>query len=541
MLDEFAPQSLLPSLISGMALADLRTFLATNFWDDDPDALSQYISSGGPPNRTVIADAELHEVGVGICPLEQWIDHHGHRAAGEFDLAAVRWREQPEAAREMATRLAGGDQPLQRNRRHGEEVNARIRELSSRLPARDQEELRRLVDLVRRYVAFREDGKDFLMLGYDLLRDIALEAGRRLEIGEDVFYLTREDLFDSLRVGFAPLHLIQQRKSAYQAEAQLTLPRVIDEKTIDAVGEVPEVKTVGGYKAFAVSSGQAAGPARVRHSPTDAGDLGRGYILVCPSTDPSWTPLFVNAAGLVLECGGTLSHGAVVAREMGLPAVVLPDATRMFRDGEEIRVDGRSGSVTRAAEIADQAAATEIAADNHKRTQDANAVIPSLTPTDLHRPGAMTRCFGGPQEYKLIHPGSELVRGWLTRRRRRPIRTTHTFRTSCPLRRPYRIRIAPHARVLKYRRRDRMALRFICSPTFKLLPEQWLYQPSLTVLDFFLWPIVRWLGKPAVVAIIAAGIGAVLTLVLQKFITDNARLLAGSRYRRAALLSNRRA
>src|SRR5207249_12137652 len=125
------------------------------------------------------------------------------------------------------------------------------------------------------------------------------------------------------------------------------LPRVIDEKEIDKLGEAPETQSADGYPAFAVSSGQASGPARIRRSPTEAGDLGSGYILVCPSTDPSWTPLFVNATGLVLECGGTLSHGAVVAREMNIPAVVLSGATQLFKEGEEITVDGRHGSIDR--------------------------------------------------------------------------------------------------------------------------------------------------------------------------------------------------
>ena len=99
---------------------------------------------------------------------------------------------------------------------------------------------------------------------------------------------------------------------------------------------------------MAVSAGESHGPARILRCPEEAGDLGRGYILVCPSTDPSWTPLFVNAAGLVLECGGTLSHGAVVAREMGLPAVVLPEATKLFREGEEIEYRGDLEKATEA-------------------------------------------------------------------------------------------------------------------------------------------------------------------------------------------------
>ncbi|MCW2890438.1 MAG: hypothetical protein JWL58_7300, partial [Streptosporangiaceae bacterium] len=343
----------------------------------------------------------------------------------------------------------------------------------ARLPKADRAELTRRVDLVRRYVAFREDGKDFLMLGYDLLRDVAVEAGRRLEIGEDVFYLTREDLFDSLRVGFAPHHLMAQRKSAHKAEAKVSLPRVIDAPAIDTLGEPSELKSSGGYKAFAVSSGEAAGPARIRRSPTEPGEMGRGYILVCPSTDPSWTPLFVNAGGLVLECGGTLSHGAVVAREMGLPAVVLPDATRLFQEGEAIHVDGRRGHVVRAADAKAQA-------------QIASAEV---DPQDVHVPR------------ELIPPP--------------------------PGRRE---RLAGRARNILA-----LAWAVYLLAAFGL-PEDWLYQRSLSAMDFFLWPMIRNWGKPSTVAVLAAAVAA-LTILVQRIATDNKRLLEAKR--RAALLQGR--
>ncbi len=110
-----------------------------------------------------------------------------------------------------------------------------------------------------------------------------------------------------------------------------------------------------------VSSGEATGLARVLTSPVEVGELGQGYVLVCPSTDPSWTPLFAGAAALVLERGGILSHGAVVAREMGLPAVVLPEATRLFRDGDRLCVDGRRGLVERKAECENRDAACGLA------------------------------------------------------------------------------------------------------------------------------------------------------------------------------------
>ncbi len=224
-LDVYGAELLMPSLISGMALGELRTFLAENFWEEDTEALAQLISSGGTANRTLLADAQLHEVAKGTRTLEQWLQDHGHRAAGEFDLASRRWREQPDEARQMAQLLGSGDGPMERFTQHGEAVNRKIEELRSRLSAAGRHELDRHVTLLRRYVLFREDGKDFLMLGYDLLRDLALEAGRRLEVGDDIFYLTREDIFDALAVGFAPHHLIEQRKAAYLAESRISLPR----------------------------------------------------------------------------------------------------------------------------------------------------------------------------------------------------------------------------------------------------------------------------------------------------------------------------
>ncbi len=337
--------------------------------------------------------------------------------------------------------------------------------LRRRLSDRDRKDFDRRVDLVRRYIAFREDSKHFLILGYELLRELALEAGRRLDIAEKVFFLTREELFDALRVGFAPCHLIEQQIAAYQAESRLVLPRVINVKEIDSLGDVPErAAAAGGHKAFAVSSGEARGPARVLNSPRDAGDLGRGYVLVCPSTDPSWTPLFGNAAGLVLERGGMLSHGAVVARELGLPAVVVPDATRLFRDGEEILVDGRRGWVGKPS-------------DAYGKDTTTGAVDPQ----DIR------------VSYELIPP--------LPGRKDR----------------------------IAARLRNSLAVvwtAFLLA--VYLLPVRWVRQPALAGLDFALWPIVRTLGKPATAAIIAAATAAI-SLAVQRLVTDNRRLLIAKR------------
>jgi rifampicin phosphotransferase len=469
-LDGFGPETLLPSLICGMVWADLEAFLHEHFWDERADALLRLIAAGGTPDRTVIADADLFEVAKGTRSLETWLGAHGHRGPGEFDLAAPRWREQPEHLQEMAARLATGEPPLERFKRGCDASAVQAGKLRAELAPADAREFDRRLALVRRFMPFREDGKDYLMLAYDQLRILTLELGRRLDAGDGVFHLQPDEIFDALRVGFAPHHLIEQRHLSYRAELRVTLPRVIDAPAIDRLGEPADLEmTAGGYKALPISAGRASGPARVLHSATEEGDFGTGYILVCPSTDPAWTPLFVNAAGLVLECGGTLSHGAVVAREMGLPAVVIADATRLFRTGEQLEIDGHNGWVGRAGQAVRELANTDVVDPTDTR------IPPNLIPPP---PGAKDR------------------------------------------------RVAPW-------RNAALGIWAVYLLSFFALPTAYVHQPSLSLLDFFLWPMVRAWGKPAVVVLIAVGVAA-LTLLVQRLATGNRSLVEAQR--RAAVL-----
>jgi rifampicin phosphotransferase len=480
-LDTFGPRLLLPSLIAATALGALRTFIQETLWDEDADALARRLSSGGLPDRTLLADAELYEVAKGNRLLETWLADHGHRAAGELDLAEPRWREQSAAVQEMADRLGTGEGPLERHRRHVEEIDRQMAALRTPLTRARQREFDKHLSLVQRYIVLREDSKDFLILGYDMLRDLALEAGRRMNIGDDVFYLTRDEVFDSLRVGFAPCYIIEQRKIAYRAEIRLALPRVIDSQVINMLGETPDVKpSAGGYKALAISSGESTGPARIVHSPMHTGELGSRYILVCPSTDPSWTPLFVNAAGLVLECGGTLSHGAIVAREMGLPAVVLPEATKLFHEGEELRIDARCGWVGLADAPQDKQSELHGLRENNGR-DGAGMASTFVDPDDALIPQELIPPPDGRKDRKAAKISWALAIVWA-----------------------------------------------VYSIAFFILPQQFVHQPTLKALDMVLWPIVRLQGKPAVVAIVALVL-AVLTLLVQKLATDDRRLREAKR------------
>jgi pyruvate,water dikinase len=487
-MDEFAPLSLLPSLISGAALAELKGAIEESFWDEDPEQLATLLSSAHEADHTVRANIALYQVARDErgdlkdpgSPLAKWLETYGHRAPEEFDLATPRWRERPEDLLAMARRLRDGKNPADLHHAHIAKCEEKLQSLRTRLSAADRQEFDDKLALARRYMPFREDGKYYLMMGYDVLRDLALEIGRRLEIGEEVFLLTLEEMFDALNIGFAPTHLLAQRKVQRRAEKRIPLPYVIDAGNIDEIGSPPKVSREGAMQAFAISPGGASGPARIVRSPSEAGELGERYILVCPSTDPSWTPLFTNAAGLILECGGTLSHGAVVAREMSIPAVVLRDACTILREGEEIIVDGRNGTVSRASSTE-----TATVASNGDETAE------KIDPHDVRIDRA------------LIPPPAGRKERW-------------------------------SAKIRNY------FLLFWCVYLLAafLLPENVLYQPSLRFLDIFLWPLVRVFGKPGAVALIAAALGAI-TMFGQKYLTDNARLLvAKKRATRLQDLSN---
>ena len=177
------------------------------------------------------------------------------------------------------------------------------------------------------------------------------EAERLVEAGvlrqkDDIFYLRFEEIQDIVRTQRADDRLIRVRREAFASYQALTPPRVLTSDGEAVAGayrrdDVPPGALVG----LGVSAGTIEGRARVILDMADA-DLEAGDILVTAFTDPSWTPLFVGIAALVTEVGGLMTHGAVIAREYGLPAVVgVEDATRLIRDGERIRVDGTNGYV----------------------------------------------------------------------------------------------------------------------------------------------------------------------------------------------------
>jgi pyruvate,water dikinase len=187
---------------------------------------------------------------------------------------------------------------------------------------------------------------------YFVYKQALLEEAERLvragvlEEKEDIFFLRFDELQDVVRSHQVDDELIRQRKDAFRSYQALTPPRVLTSDGEMIAGryrrdDLPAGALVG----LAVSAGTVEGRARVVLDMAEA-DLQAGDILVTAYTDPSWTPLFVAIGGLVTEVGGLMTHGAVIAREYGLPAVVgVEHATRLIRDGQRIRVQGTGGYV----------------------------------------------------------------------------------------------------------------------------------------------------------------------------------------------------
>jgi pyruvate,water dikinase len=206
----------------------------------------------------------------------------------------------------------------------------------------DVERIQRLHTLL----GLRETAKHYWMQGYALIRRILVELDRRWNLEGGIFYLLPEEL-PRLAAGEDFSQRMSDRRRRRAVALSLDVPPVLFSDDLEAIGR-PEVGTrTDTWQGVALSTGRVEGPALVLHEPGPGHRPTEPYILVCPSSDPAWVPLFLGACGLVMETGGVLSHGAIVAREFGLPAVAgLPGILGRVRSGQRLCIDGTSGTVT---------------------------------------------------------------------------------------------------------------------------------------------------------------------------------------------------
>ncbi len=293
--------------------------------------------------------------------IDGYLAKYGMRCAGEIDITRTRWREKPAVLVPMILANIDRFQPGEAKRRFDAglaRAKAAEQDLLSRLRALSNGEAKAAktkdaIDRMRAFIGYREYPKYGWVCRLDLHKQAMLrEAQKLVDSGvlnrtSDIFYLRFDELREVVRTGQADHDLILARRAEFAAYERLASPRVLTSDGEALFGDFKRddlpAKALPGLP---VSAGSVEGRARIIRD-LAAADIEAGDILVTAYTDPSWTPLFVSIAGLVTEAGGQMSHGAVIAREYGLPAVVaVQDATRRILDGQRIRVDGTNGVIT---------------------------------------------------------------------------------------------------------------------------------------------------------------------------------------------------
>jgi phosphohistidine swiveling domain-containing protein len=316
----------------------------------------------GPPAEAIASARALPGTAAFFAEWDRFMARYGQRGPGEIDVTTPRWADDPSSLVSILVGISG-DEPGAHRRRHRaaiEEAEAAVAAIVEAAGLGLWGWLRRplvrgLVRRVRAFLGLREHGKYVATLLLMHVRKAIVEAAGmavargRLGHVDDGFMLTLEELAAAVEGddGDGALRAeVARRRAELEQYARLVPPRVITCEGVqrslpDEIGPLPAGELAG----HAASAGVVEGVARVVLDPAKE-VLEAGEILVAPFTDPGWTPLFVHAKGLVMEVGGLMTHGSVVAREYGLPAVVGVDgATSRIRTGQRVRVDGDRGRV----------------------------------------------------------------------------------------------------------------------------------------------------------------------------------------------------
>ena len=292
--------------------------------------------------------------------IQAYLDKYGMRCVGEIDITRPRWSERPTTLVPMILgniknfEPGAGERRFEQGRQKAWEKEQELLDALAGPAGRGAEGRRGQADDRPDPDLHRVPGVSEVRHGQPLLRlqaGLAEEAERLVQAHvlrerEDIFYLTFAELHDVVRTNQVDDQLIRQRKDAFRSYQALTPPRVLTSDGEVVAGTYRRVDVpAGALTGLPVSAGTVEGRARVILDMAEA-DLEAGDILVTAYTDPSWTPAFVAIEGLVTEVGGLMTHGAVIAREYGLPAVVgVEHATRLIRDGQRIRVHGTDGYI----------------------------------------------------------------------------------------------------------------------------------------------------------------------------------------------------
>ena len=304
--------------------------------------------------------AELEGGQVVSKTIQEYLKKYGMRCSAEIDITRPRWSEQPTVLIPMILSNIRNFEPgahrikfeqgLKEARQKEQELLTRLEQLSG--GKGKAKKTKKKIRTVRNLIGYREYPKYIFIQRFFIYKQALLkEAGKLVQKGvirekEDIYYLSLEELWEAVKTNRLDYGIITKRKAEYEVYEKLTPPRLMTSEGEIIIGEydtgnIPQ----GALAGVPVSTGVIEGRARVILKLEDA-IIEEGDILVTKFTDPGWTPLFVSVKGLVTEVGGMMTHGAVIAREYGLPAVVgVDNATNLIQDGQRIRINGSEGYV----------------------------------------------------------------------------------------------------------------------------------------------------------------------------------------------------
>ncbi|WFA05916.1 phosphoenolpyruvate synthase [Bacillus sp. HSf4] len=348
-------QSVLNNVTSEMGLALLDVADAARGYPE----VQKYLAHAN--DETFFEELKQLEGGPAfISALREFLEKYGMRCTGEIDITKTRWSERPSI---LAPIILGNIKNFAPGARMSKfeqgrlEAEQKERDLLSRLQTlkggrKKAKKTKKMISVLRNFIGYREYPKYALIKRYfiykkALMKEAAiLQKKKLIQAKEDIYYLSFEELREAVHTNRLDVKTIKERKAEYQHYEKLTPPRMMTSEGEVITGEaLGENLPAGALAGVPVSSGVIEGRARVILKLEEA-DIEEGDILVTPFTDPSWTPLFVSIKGLVTEVGGLMTHGAVIAREYGLPAVVgVDNATKIIKDGQKIRLNGSEGYI----------------------------------------------------------------------------------------------------------------------------------------------------------------------------------------------------
>lgn len=339
-LNQFARQSLRPSIFAGNAIGRLELAVKKHMGPAEAAARVRSVLAGIRPDPEADLAAGLRQLSAGKITRDEFLHRFGHRGPLEMELSQPRWRECPDLLDKLPLPPSGDARPAADPFKQWHSLAD-----AAGIPRARARQLEELVNHAVTYSALRETAKHYFMMGYAQIRRCLTELDRRYSLSGGIFYLEQGELAELIQG--APLaDRVRERQRRRSIVLTIEVPPVLFSDDLDALGRPPVAAEGQELRGVPVSAGVAEGPALVLDAPISPADAPQEYVLVCPSTDPAWVPLFLHAKALVMETGGVLSHGAIVAREFQLPAVVgIGNVHRRLRNGQRVRVDGNTGTV----------------------------------------------------------------------------------------------------------------------------------------------------------------------------------------------------